>query len=154
MTTAGLMGTLAAIALTVSAVTPRQDPPRVEYRQNLVIQLGVASLDRSIAFYRDTLGFSVAERRDDLKFAHITTNVKGVEFGINEVPDPKGGGSVVLNIGVVHVASARRALEAKGVTFRGQTVVIPGKVALAAFADPDGHVLRLAGPPETALTTQ
>lgn len=154
MITARLMGTLAAFAVTLSAVTARQALPGLEYRQDLVIQLGVASLDRSIAFYRDTLGFSIAERRNDLKFAHITTNVKGVEFGLNEVPDPKGSGSVVLNIGVVHVASARRALEAKGVVFRGQTVVIPGKVALAAFADPDGHVLRLAGPPETALTTQ
>lgn len=31
--------------------------------------------------------------------------------------------------------------------FRGETVIIPGKVALAAFADPDGNLLRLAGPP-------
>lgn len=55
----------------------------------------------------------------------------------------------MLNIGVVHVGAARRVLEAKGVAF-GPTVVIPGKVALAPFADPDGNVLRLAGPPATA----
>ncbi len=41
----------------------------------------------------------------------------------------------------------RCALEAKGLKFRGETVIIPGKVALAEFADPDGNILRFAGPP-------
>jgi catechol 2,3-dioxygenase-like lactoylglutathione lyase family enzyme len=125
-------------------------PPPVAYRPDIVIQLGVADLDRAVAFYRDTLGFTVAERRDDLRFAHITSSVPGVEIGLGEVAAPKGSGSVVLNIGVADVGVARRALEAKGVAFRGETVVIPGKVALAAFADPDGNALRLAGPPATA----
>jgi catechol 2,3-dioxygenase-like lactoylglutathione lyase family enzyme len=141
---------LAAVITSVGAV--RMSSAGLEYRSSLVIQMGVSNLDRSIAFYRDTLGYTVAERRDDLKFAHITSNVAGVEFGLSEVPVPKGSGSTVLNIGVADVGAARRALEAKGVVFRGETAVIPGKVALAGFADPDGNVLRLAGPPATAAS--
>lgn len=154
MITARWIGVSALVLACVAPGMARQEATRVQYRPNLVIQVGVTNLDRSIAFYRDTLGFSVSERRDDLKFAHVAANVTGVEFGLNEVPDPKGSGSVVLNIGVAHVGAARRTLEGRGVTFRGQTIVIPGKVALAAFTDPDGNVLRLAGPPETAGTAE
>lgn len=124
-----------------------QSPSDVTYRPELLIQIGVASLDRAVAFYTTTLGFEMTERRDDLKFAHIRTNVPGLEIGLNEVATPRGPGSIVLNVGVVDVAASRRALEARGVLFMGETVVIPGKVALAPFADPDGNVLRLAGPP-------
>ena len=89
----------------------------------------------------------MTERRNDLKFAHIDTNVPGLQIGLNETPSPKGSGSIVLNISVVDVVSTRRQLEARGLKFRGETVIIPGKVALAEFADPDGNVLRFAGPP-------
>jgi len=52
----------------------------------------------------------------------------------------------VLNFGVLgDIEAARRALEVRGVVFEGPTVVIPGKVRLAAFKDPDGYRIRLAG---------
>jgi predicted enzyme related to lactoylglutathione lyase len=113
----------------------------------LLVQLSVANLDRAIAFYTTRLEFELTERRDDLKFAHLSTNVPGVEFGLNEVPDPRGTAGLVLNISVADVAAARKLLEARGVVFDGATVVIPGKVSLAGFKDPDGNRLRLAGPP-------
>ena len=119
----------------------------VEYRPELLIQLGVSNLDRAIRFYTTVLGFELTERRDDLKFAHIATNVPGLQIGLNEIADPKGTASAVLNISVKDVAVARKVLEARGIVFRGDTVVIPGKVALAQFADPDGNTLRFAGPP-------
>jgi catechol 2,3-dioxygenase-like lactoylglutathione lyase family enzyme len=119
----------------------------VEYRPELLVQLGVSNLDRAIRFYTRVLGFELTERRDDLKFAHIATNVPGLQIGLNEIADPSGTGSAVLNISVKDVSVARKTLEARGIVFRGETVVIPGKVALAPFADPDGNALRLAGPP-------
>jgi CreA protein len=122
-------------------------PGEVEYRPTLLIQLGVKDLDRAIRFYTDVLGFELAERRDDLQFAHLDTNVDGLQIGLSQQSEPKGSGSVLLNIGVKDVAAARAALEARGVVFRRPTVVIPGKVALAEFADPDGNLLRFAGPP-------
>jgi catechol 2,3-dioxygenase-like lactoylglutathione lyase family enzyme len=113
----------------------------------LLIQLSVGDLNRAIRFYTDVLGFELTERRDDLKFAHLDTNVPGLQIGLNAMDDPTGTGGAVLNISVVDVAAARALLERRGVSFRGKTVFIPGKVALAAFADPDGNLLRLAGPP-------
>jgi CreA protein len=122
-------------------------PGHVEYRPTLLIQLGVKDLDRAIRFYTDVLEFELTERRDDLHFAHLDTNVDGLEIGLSEQAEPKGSGSVLLNIGVKDVATARAALEARGVVFRRPTIVIPGKVALAEFTDPDGNLLRFAGPP-------
>ncbi len=43
-------------------------------------------------------GFTLTERRDDLQFAHIETNVPGLQIGLNAVPDAKGTGSAILNI--------------------------------------------------------
>jgi catechol 2,3-dioxygenase-like lactoylglutathione lyase family enzyme len=119
----------------------------LKYRPELLIQMSVSDLDRAIRFYSDVLGFELTERRDDLRFAHLETNVPGLQIGLNAVADPRGTGGAMLNISVVDVAAARKVLEARGVPFRGNTVIIPGKVALAAFADPDGNLLRLAGPP-------
>ena len=122
-------------------------PARVKYRPSVVLQIGVADLDRAIRFYQDVLGFRLRERRDDLEFAHVQTNVPGLELGLNHVSSPKGSGSIVVNISVSDVARSRRLLEARGVRFAAPTQIIPGKVALAEFADPDGNRLRLAGPP-------
>lgn len=120
----------------------------LQLRPTLTLQVLVSDLNRSIAFYERTLGFSVTERRDDLKFAHLSTNVPGLELGLNEVAEsPIKTSGMVLNFGVKDVAEGRRALESRGVTFAGPTHIIPGKVALAEFRDPDGHRLRLAGPP-------
>jgi predicted enzyme related to lactoylglutathione lyase len=131
----------------LSGLVLAQQKTAIWYRPTLLVQIGVANLDRSITFYTETLGFELTERRDDLKFAHIATNVPGLQIGLNEVPAPKGSGSVVLNIGVANVIETRKQLEARGLKFTGETVIIPGKVALAPFADPDGNVLRFAGPP-------
>lgn len=119
---------------------------RIGYREGILIQLGVANLDRSVEFYRTKLGFRVTERRDDLKFVHLDTNTPGVEIGLNEVATPDTRGPI-LNFTVKDAAAARARLEAEGVRFIGETVTIPGKVVLVTFADPDGHRLRFAGEP-------
>lgn len=141
-TTAAFTIALASAGWTASA---RQPVPAIDFRPELTIQLEVASLDRSIAFYTQKLGFVLTERRDDLRFAHIQTAIPGVDLGLTEVetPGPRG---TFLNFSVKDVDAGRRALEAAGVIFLGKTELIPGKVKLAGFLDPDGNRLRLAGP--------
>jgi predicted enzyme related to lactoylglutathione lyase len=117
------------------------------YRPTVVLQLGVADLDKSITFYEQVLGFKAVERRDDLKFAHVETNVPGLQLGLSVGSTQQGTGAAIVNISVVDIASARKILESRGVVFTGPTQIIPGKVALAGFRDPDGNQLRLAGPP-------
>jgi predicted enzyme related to lactoylglutathione lyase len=134
----------AAWAATTGAA---QDAPRISYRPSVVLQLAVSDLGRAIAFYQAVLEFRLTERRDDLGFAHIATNVPGLELGLSTGAQTTGNGASIVNIGVADVAAARALLEKRGVVFRRPTQIIPGKVALAEFADPDGNRLRLAGPP-------
>ena len=122
-------------------------PAGLTYRQTVVVHVGVSNLDKAVTFYRDVLELKVTERRDDIKFAHIATSVPGLEIGLSEGSTLSGTGAAVINFGVADVAAARTLLESRGVKFTGPTQVIPGKVALAGFTDPDGNRLRLAGPP-------
>lgn len=144
-TIAGVVGVVLCGLVVRGAVVSHPQHPTVTLSPELNIQLDVANLDRSIEFYTTKLGFRMTERRDDLQFAHLETNVPGVEIGLGVVATPKPSG-VTLNFSVKDVDASRKALEAAGVMFRGATVEIPGKVKLAGFTDPDGHSLRLAGP--------
>ena len=139
------MRTLAAMAI-VAAVTFAMQDGGPYYRPSVVLQIGVEDLSRSIAFYERVLGFKTVERRDDLQFAHVETNVPGLQLGLSVGAKERGTGAAIINISVVDVAAARRLLESRGVVFAGATQVIPGKVDLAGFSDPDGNRLRLAGP--------
>src|SRR5262245_9636074 len=137
-----------AAALLAGAPLPEDEAPApaVRYKPSLLVQLQVSDLDRSIRFYRDTLGFEVTERRDDLQFVHLSCGLQGLQLGLSAGGEaPPQAGTVTLNFGVQgDIEDARRALEARGVVFLGPTVVIPGKVRLAAFRDPDGYRIRLA----------
>ena len=139
------IGVLLACLLTASPALAQDNGPY--YRPSIVVQLTVSSLDKAITWYEQVLGFKTVERRDDLKFAHVETNVPGLQLGLGEGGTLTGTGAVVINFSVVDVVAARKLLESRGVVFGGPTQIIPGKVALAAFKDPDGNQLRLAGPP-------
>ena len=92
-------------------------------------------------------GKVLTERRDDLQFVHLSCGVRGLQIGLSAGgAAPPQAGTVTLNFGVPgDVEQARRVLESRGVVFTGPTIVIPGKVRLAAFRDPDGYRIRLAG---------
>ncbi|MCB1161391.1 VOC family protein, partial [bacterium] len=62
-------------------------------------------------------------------------------LGVREEVKP-GGGSVPV-WGVLDIAEARAALEARQVRFDGDTVEIPNMVKLATFFDPDGNAMML-----------
>jgi predicted enzyme related to lactoylglutathione lyase len=141
------MTKLVLIAAVVATSLTGAQQPGPHYRPSVVVQLAVANLDTSITFYEDVMGFKTLERRDDLQFAHIETNVPGLQLGLSVGGTLKGTGGAIINISVADIVSARKLLESRGVVFKGATQIIPGKVALAGFADPDGNLLRLAGPP-------
>lgn len=124
------------------------------FGHGLLVQLAVLDLDRATRFYADVLGLRVTERRDDLQFVHLDCGVPGLQLGLSAgEPKPPTPGSVVLNFDVAgDVDVVRAALERKGVRFTGPTRIIPGKVRLAPFEDPDGYRLRLAGSDPPAPT--
>jgi catechol 2,3-dioxygenase-like lactoylglutathione lyase family enzyme len=156
---AGALATAAlgrAVRATAAAdeaqAAPGADPSGKEpavYGQGLLVQLQVQDLDRSVRFYADVLGFRITERRDDLQFVHVDCGVENLQLGLSAgAAQPPAPGSMLLNFSVEgDIEAVRARLEARGVRFSGPTQVIPGKVRLAAFADPDGYRLRLAGRP-------
>jgi len=99
----------------------------------------VANMEKSVAFYRDVLGFHLTSRDYVARF-----DIGGVLFEL--VPNPPGQalpgtGNARLNLGVTDIKQATRALQARGVA----TTPIkeePGGL-LSYFRDPDGNELCL-----------
>jgi catechol 2,3-dioxygenase-like lactoylglutathione lyase family enzyme len=106
------------------------------------VSLPVTDLERSIAWYRDTVGLEQ------------TRHGQWPEFRLGEnvflyLLDPTDIGQIFqgphtasIALRVPDVAEARAALEAKGVVFDGETFDT-GVCHMAHFRDPDGNVLML-----------
>jgi catechol 2,3-dioxygenase-like lactoylglutathione lyase family enzyme len=106
------------------------------------VSLPVTDLERSTAWYRDTLGLPQTGtgawpefRLGENVFLYLLdpTNV-GRAF--------EGPHTASLALRVPDVEEARAALEAKGVAFEGETFDT-GVCHMAHFTDPDGNVLML-----------
>ena len=99
----------------------------------------VSNMEKSIAFYRDILGFRLTSRDYVARF-----DIGGVLFEL--VPNPTGNviagtGNARLSLGVTDIRQATRELQAKGV----KTTPVkeePGGL-LSYFKDPDGNELCL-----------
>ena len=138
---------LIAIALQAHSDSTNLQPPEgIQYRPVTLVQLGVKDLSAAILFYTEKLGFVVTERRDDLKFAHLATNVDGLQIGLSE--QPKTGKrfragkhrSCECRIGTENARIKRRCIQRGNHDHSGQS-------RSRRFADPDGNRLRFAGPP-------
>jgi catechol 2,3-dioxygenase-like lactoylglutathione lyase family enzyme len=108
--------------------------------------VGIATqdLERSVAFYGETLGLHRSAYRPDRNFAEfetgtVTFNVLDpVKMGVGEFQANKN--HVALQVDDTH--AARAELERRGVTFMGD-VLDTGVCHMAFFADPDGNALML-----------
>jgi catechol 2,3-dioxygenase-like lactoylglutathione lyase family enzyme len=113
--------------------------------QGLVHQFCVSGdIDRSIAWYRDVLGFELVYKLDDWGWAELRSAMDDVNIGIGQNENIETGGGATLTFGVVDIDAARAWLEAHGVKFDGETTEVPGMVRLATFYDPDGNTFMLA----------
>ena len=103
-----------------------------------------SDLERSLAWYRDVLGFTLLHKLDDMGWCELRTCVDRVNVGLSQVEevDVKGGPTVVF--GVEDIERTRKALEDQDVRFDGEIHTIEGMVRLTTFYDPDGHKLMLA----------
>jgi catechol 2,3-dioxygenase-like lactoylglutathione lyase family enzyme len=96
-------------------------------------------VERSVAFYRDVLGFAPSEYND----AEVETPNVTISFW-NPLRDgeqftPHVGGFAIR---VADVEEARRELEAKGVTFKSETYD-SGVCHMGFLEDPDGNTIIL-----------
>lgn len=106
------------------------------------LSVPVTDMERSTAWYRDTLGLPQTGdggfpefRLGDNAFLYLLDPTKvGRTF--------EGPHTASLALRVTDVAEARAALEEKGVAFDGETFDT-GVCHMAHFRDPDGNVLML-----------
>lgn len=115
----------------------------IEYDGGLTCSIGVTSLDRSIAWYCDVLGFDLLYRRDDIGWCELKTGVDKVNVGLSEVEQARAPGGATPTFGVANIDSAKASLDAAQVRQDGPIYDIPGMVRLLTFYDPDGNALML-----------
>lgn len=107
----------------------------------------------SLAFYRDTLGFTETFADDDLGWAQF--DLGGASIGLERCAegdaeaDALVGRFVGVSIAVPDIQATFAALSHKGVVFTGPPEQQPWGGVLAHFEDPDGNVLTLLGTGET-----
>jgi catechol 2,3-dioxygenase-like lactoylglutathione lyase family enzyme len=122
--------------------------------KKLTPNLIVSDVARSIAFYRDVLGFTVgATVPDEAPYVFAAVQSGAVEIFLNapepavaEYPAFKGrpiGGTLTLFIEVVDIAAVHAALESR------VKIVMPYEhkwygVTEFAFEDPDGYLITFA----------
>lgn len=114
---------------------------KIGYDGGLTCSLGVSSLDRSIAWYRDILGMTLLYRRDDIVWCELSSQVARVNIGLSQVEDAGGKGGATLTFGVTDIDAAKAALDAAGVRQDGAIQDIPEMVRLLTFFDPDDNTL-------------
>jgi catechol 2,3-dioxygenase-like lactoylglutathione lyase family enzyme len=106
------------------------------------VSVPVTDLERSTAFYRDTVGLEQIgegawpefQLGENVSLYLLNPTNIGQEF--------KGPHTSPIALRVADVAQARRELEGRGVVFEG-AVFDSGVCHMAHFADPDGNVLML-----------
>ena len=108
------------------------------------VSLPTRDLERSVAFYEQTLGLERSAYRPERNHAEFETGT--VTLNVLD-PERMGIGSFTPNANVIalhvdDVEQARATLTERGVTFAGD-IFDTGVCHMAFFADPDGNALML-----------
>ena len=122
----------------------------IDYDGGLTCSMGVTDLDRSIAFYRDVLGFSLLYRRDDIAWCELETGVEKVNVGLAAREEAGGAGGATLTFGVTDIEAAKAELDRHRVRQDGEIRDIPGLVRLLTFYDSDDNALMFYQVPSAA----
>lgn len=115
----------------------------LSYDGGLTCSLRVTDLDRSIAWYREKLGFTLLYRADEIGWCELSTGVERVSVGLSESQEAGGAGGATLTFGVTDIEEAKAAMDAAGVRQDGGIQDIPGLVRLLTIFDPDDNALML-----------
>ena len=105
--------------------------------------IGVADPARSIAFYRDVLGFEVREQAGAIEAVCGPARVRlgAHDYAPNDWEEPRPRGSAMLFFEVDNVSALHAAIRARGGNPSGMEKVNWIKMRLFEVRDPDGHTL-------------
>jgi catechol 2,3-dioxygenase-like lactoylglutathione lyase family enzyme len=115
----------------------------IRFDGGLTCSMGVSDLDRSLAWYRDTLGFDLLYRLEDIAWCELKTGVERVNLGLSQVEEAGGKGGATLTFGVEDIEAAKAELDSREIRQDGPIRDIPGLVRLLTFYDPDDNALML-----------
>jgi lactoylglutathione lyase len=113
------------------------------------VLLGVKDVNRSIAFYRDTLGLPLAAQFEGFAFFNAGSVTLALSASLARAITPTVGATEIV-FTVEGVREAHEALHAKGVAFTIEPRQVAGPNWAANFNDLDGHHLSIFGPEKTA----
>jgi catechol 2,3-dioxygenase-like lactoylglutathione lyase family enzyme len=108
---------------------------------NCVVSVNVSDYDRSLAWYRDVLGFELAYELADYGWCELRTPF-GFSIGLGQTEEVTPG-TVVPTFGVHDIDAAIAHLREQDVKVEDWHE-IPGMVRLSTFWDPDGTSWMLA----------
>ncbi len=114
----------------------------IEIERTDFISVPVRDLDRSKAFYEETLGLPLSPKSGgfpEFETGNVSLYLIDMTAIDSEFTAPH---SAYIALRVPDVAEARGKLEAAGVEFQGETRDT-GVCHMAFFADPDGNALML-----------
>jgi catechol 2,3-dioxygenase-like lactoylglutathione lyase family enzyme len=128
------------------ALKAKIDGQRARTIENPVMRfLAVANVDRSIAFYRDALGFEVKQQEGRIEAtlgpARIQFGKQGYGPGDFEFRNPQQPGTMILFLQCDDVVTARAAFRARGASPSEIEKVNWIKMQMFEIRDPDGNVL-------------
>jgi predicted enzyme related to lactoylglutathione lyase len=109
------------------------------------LMLGVADVDRSVAFYESTLGRPIQFRVEGLAFVDGGAVTIGLSRDLGKARQPLAG-AVEIVFRVESVTASWEALKAKGVPFVRDPRQVNDQDWAATMEDPDGHYLTVIGP--------
>lgn len=111
--------------------------------KKITFALSVSDRHSSAAWYTKTLGFELLYHADDVGWSEMSTLTPSVTLGLGEQGAPVPGNAVPV-FGTPDIHASRKAMEAEGIRFDGDTVEIEGMVRTVTFYDPDNNALMLA----------
>lgn len=111
-----------------------------------VIWVVVSNLDEAVAYYTETLGFTLQEFHKEYKWAEVQGANGGTRLGLaeeNAEMQIKAGTNAVVTYSVESIEEAKETLIEKGVTMIGDIQEVPGHVRMQTFVDKDGNMFQL-----------
>jgi predicted enzyme related to lactoylglutathione lyase len=110
-----------------------------------LIALGISDLSKSVAFYRDKVGFELQNQFESIAFFSAGPVTLMLNGGLRR-PDRPLAGATEIVLAAESVTALRQQLIERGCQFINEPrEVTPGSWA-STFSDPDGHWLTLFGP--------
>jgi predicted enzyme related to lactoylglutathione lyase len=116
----------------------------LDFTQEVTASMGVTSLDTSIEWYGQVLGFTLLYHADEIGWCEMSTHMAGVNIGLSENREVQQGGGATNVWSVTDIEAAKAHIDAHGVRQDGEIQTIPGLVRLLTFFDPDGNAMMFA----------